>query len=954
MLLLPDGQGQEAFSNGRSPSRFADASMEAAEVQRYLEGKNEGYSDPQAGGDFASGEGSRLASCIGDNNAGAAGTFCEPASVNSSPCGLLPRPPVPYCGWSRPFEPRGFCGRDASFRGGGSFLPLFSAGPRPPFPQCRPPQVPWAARGQPTHWGRPFTPWLGAPTQEPFLPRVREPSGMRGFDNRPSTPYCAKNHQSGRVYNQREDSKVASFVLHQPRRGHDDTSTVKDGRERRHHRPSQHCATSGQPCGGNETATSRKEFVMVGDENGSYFKQRKRTHRVSFRSGDDGDRCGEHEGKQDGTDRAEYDVGCRARGESRSRQSRATSVAPNQARVTANASRDCKNMRCASRDATETYARTVRDVRCESSAEKGRSSKMGKSATVRAEIDMQHASERQVTDTMSKGEVGVRSRVTAAVADPRIYRKRTLQDKRHKDEILAANEAEQLHERVSSSQASRRPEGLPPSSRHTRAVPERRDKLRCGAARGSEVTCRSGRSGVAQYKQKTDASRELPTKVSGTSSNSSPNKRAADKLDEEENDAACTDAEAAVENMLKLLRLQAARQTDERARLDSAIGDVKKGETCDPVPPTCLQDLSALPSLRIATENTSGAMQTSTVHEATLSSPTAHDDDKVTGEAKSELDSTAGLHNCKLQPSEAQTSHVVYGAPPLSGPTVHDENGEEETFDKGLDEAAGPSSRFAGNVGPGDSLAAFVRPAQDITSAVHQWLHSSFGDQMSRQEREAGSKAVACTFARPCPSVVSLSSGVDGELETESCASAMPDAGDEGEVIVLSESFPARDTASPARRSAVTISSCSEDGPATTRRPSVKGQLLPLPPRQPDADSERSLTGAAPLTKDVLFRLNAYTALYVANLCRDEKAKQDVHRLYALGTQTRAMEAFGAKIRQVACAAVERKRVVFKDLTCVMRRLARVHWVAPEPGIGAGVKIQEIRVPPRYRGVYLD
>lgn len=949
MLLLPDGQGQEAFSNGRSASRFADASMEAAEVQRYLEGKDEGYSDLQASGDYASGEGNRLASCIGDNNAGAAGAFCELASVKSSPPGLLPRPPVPYCGWSRPFEPRGLAGRGASFRGGGGFLPWFGAGPRPPFPQCGPPQVPWAARGQPTPWGRPFTPWLGAPTQKPFLPRVRGPSGMRGFDNPPSTPHCANSHQSGRVYNQHADSKVTSFVPHQPRRGHDDTSMVNDGRER-HHRPSHQCAMSGRPCGGNETAASRKEFVMVGDESGSHFKQRKRTHRVSFRSGDDGDRCSEHDGKRDGRDRAEYDVGCRTRGESRSRQSRATAVAPNQARVTANASRDCRNMRCASLDATEPYARTVRNVRCESNAEKGRSSKMGKSATVRAETDMQHVSERQVTDTMSKGEVGVRYRATAADADPRIYRKRALQDKRRKDEILAANEADQLHERVSSSQASRRRGGLSPSSRNTRAVPERRDKLHCGAARGSEVTCRSDHSGVAQYKQKTDASRELPTKVSGTSSNSNPNKRAADKLDEEENDAGCTDAEAAVENMLKLLRLRAARETDERAHPNSAIGDAEKAEARDPVPSTCLQDLSALASFRIASENTLGTMQTSTVHEATISSPTAHDDDTVTGEVKSELDSTAGLHNYKLQPSEAQTSHVVYGTP-LTGPTVHDENGEQETFDKGLDEAAGPSSRFDGNVGSGDSLAAFVRPAKDITSAVHQWLHSSFDDQSSRQEREAGGKAVACTFARLCPSVLSLSSGVDNELETESCVSTMPDAGDEGEVIVLSESFPARDTASPACRSAVTISSGSEDVPATTWRPSMKGQLLPLPPRQLDADSELSLTGAAPLTKDVLFRLNTYTALYVVNLCRDEKAKQDVLRLYAQGRQPGAMEALGAEIRKAACAAVERKRVVFKDLTCVMRRLARVHWVAPEPGIGAGVKIKEIRVPPRYRSV---
>ncbi|KAL3220750.1 hypothetical protein MRX96_005192 [Rhipicephalus microplus] len=54
-------------------------------------------------------------------------------------------------------------------------------------------------------------------------------------------------------------------------------------------------------------------------------------------------------------------------------------------------------------------------------------------------------------------------------------------------------------------------------------------------------------------------------------------------------------------------------------------------------------------------------------------------------------------------------------------------------------------------------------------------------------------------------------------------------------------------------------------------------------------------------------------------------------------------------MRNIACAAVEGKRVLWKDLTCVLRRLARVCWVAREAGIGAGVKIQEIRLPESHR-----
>lgn len=971
---LPEEHGQQTFGHDCSPAPFADVCVEAAEEQRYLEGQDEGHSERQVGCDVnADGGGaSRRVSCAGDNNAGPIGTFCEPAYFMPGPYGCpAPSTPVPNRGWRRPFRARGVDGRGESFRGGGFRPWLGGAGQRPPVPQqCRPPMASWAVRvGQPgTQWRTPFRPRFGAPTQRPFLRGAMGRGGLGGFGNRPSLRPGGWSHRGGLVHNQQADSG-ALYFQHQSNRGRDDASAVnaQDGPER-HHRPSlprDDFATAGWARGCNDFPFPRKEFVTAGDDS-RYYEQRKRTHRDTFRPGDDDDDyCGDRGRKRDRRDRADDEVGRLLRCDLGDRRSSvATAVASNEVIATANASRDCRdNALYASRDRTEMYARTERGAIGESVVGKGKSSNVSKLATVHSRIEATPVSGMKVTDSVCAGGVSARSKLTSASdADLRVFRNSTLPDERLRVESRSASkETDALAERATSFQACSG-DGHPScTSRSTRLDHDRRICHPCGAVENTGIVCRGYRCGVPRRKQNADATlRAAAAKVSETSTESRTNAGTARQLYRATDKAGYKDAETAVENMLKLIRLQAPRITDEHAHLESPVSDAQDAGTCDAVPCACSHSLGTDGPARhlpcVVSTITSDENQAHVITEATLSSSAVHDDVNTEVTVNADPGSTTGLGDTRSLPADVEQDRPVYGVD-STGPAGHDEN-EEEVFDKGPDSVAGPSGRLDRDAVPADPLAAFVRPAKDVTAAVHQWLDSSFPDvivtgwsgrEWSRQNRDAVA-AVSCTFVRPCSSIISLSSDVDCERETESFASTVPD--DLNEVIVLSENFPAREMASLARCGVATVLSGSTDV-LTTSRPSVEDLqlLLPLSSREPDAETESGFTSAAALTEDVLFRLNACTALYVANLCRDGEAKRRVLGLYARGRRTGATEALAVDMRKIACAAVERKRVLWKDLTCVLRRLARVRWVVPEAGIGAGVKIQEICVPGSHRSL---
>ncbi|KAH7952863.1 hypothetical protein HPB49_001952 [Dermacentor silvarum] len=931
--LLSDSHNQRTFGDScwQAP---AEPFLEPPEVPRYFEAQNEDHRERHVY-DYNAYEGSHCASR--NDNGGTIGTSCEPNSSLFGNYVSFPRPSV-LSGWRRQFRPRGVNGGNASFHGGSGFRPCFSPWQRPPLLQCTPPS-PWAVRGHPTQW-RPF-PRRGTPAQAPFLFGGGR-GGRGGFHNRPPP-----RRQGDWVHNQEAGSSTPYVPRQSPRICGDILANGQDRPER--HRPDQRCdgsATAGRAH--YETTFLQNEVMFQDKKESRQHMQRKRTHHGSFRSCDDESREGG--GKRDRRQRAEAGPG--GRYESRDRPSTASGVAADGVKRSANASHRFRgSLRGAYRDGTKTYFRRKRPGSSESNGE-GKLSKMLKSATADAKTETKQGSKRKAADNGSDEDVTVRSKVKfPSDVDPCAFPKRTLQDKHcmgeGKSASKEANELDRHNALLETSRADRRH----PFKSHDRRVPAGHgNQLSCGAAEKSAVVRTSDKSDISQCTQNVEVSLVLATRVDA-STDSRPNEGTKHQPDKAVSTSDYTEAEAAVVNMLRLIRLQAPKLTDEHVHLQSAVSEIDDTEDRDHVPPTCFQSLDTdsptQPSSRIQ-KNHSDTKQARMIQEVVFSSPKVNYENTQTV-ISTGLDAATELDNNRI-PSDAMQAHPVYGVA-FTSPKVYDDNKEEDGFDKGPDAAAGPSSSFDINVVPTDPQAPFVCPAEDATAAVIQWLQSSLPDNgmtcISRQanrNRETDAPAISALFeleaereadCEPETAVISLSREVGCEREIESFPSTTPGIGnddeDDDEVIVLYENFPARDTASQARRSVVTTFASSDVSTVTTS-PSLEHQR----PRSWPTGPESTMTNAESLTEDVLFKLNTYTALYVVKLCRDEEAKQQVLQLCNQARRTGATKEYAAEIRRVACRAVERKRVVWNDLTGVLCRLARVHWVLPEAGIQDG------------------
>ncbi|KAL3220754.1 hypothetical protein MRX96_005196 [Rhipicephalus microplus] len=428
-----------------------------------------------------------------------------------------------------------------------------------------------------------------------------------------------------------------------------------------------------------------------------------------------------------------------------------------------------------------------------------------------------------------------------------------------------------------------------------------------GAVENSGIICRDYQWSIPRRNQNGDAAFWAVAKMLETSTESSLNNGAEGKLDEATDEVEYREAAMAVENMLKLMRRLAPRFTDKHARTESIDSHVPDAGTRDLEPCTRCNslgaDYQAQPWSRVVGSDISDEAQTRVNREATpFSSRINVDAEKF---VNPNLGSKTGCGDTGCPPADARRTRPVNGVA-YTGSTGHYENGEGGIFDNCPDAVAGPSSLSLRSVVSPDPLAAFVCPVKDVTAAVCQWLDSSFpdvvvtgwsGGEWSRRNRDTGA-AVSSTFVQPCYSAVTLSSDLDCDRETESFPSSV--SNDVNGVISLSESFPAPETPSLERCAVATALPSSLDAPTTSRTSVEDLQLL-----QP----------------------------------------------LSLGLRTGITEDLAADMRNIACAAVEGERVLWKDMTCVLRRLARVGWVAPEAGIGAGVKIQEIRLPESHRYV---
>ncbi|KAL3202537.1 hypothetical protein MRX96_042434 [Rhipicephalus microplus] len=171
----------------------------------------------------------------------------------------------------------------------------------------------------------------------------------------------------------------------------------RDGWERPH-RPSRPCndfSTSGRVRGGNDSPFVRKELKTAGTDSGHY-KSHKRTHGDLRRPVDY--YCGQRDIKRDRRDSAKDEGGSRLRCELRDRRnSVVAAVASNEVRGTVKAQRDCRDeTHCASRDQTETCARTERGANREIKV--GKSSNVSNPATVYSRIQAMQASQMKVTE----------------------------------------------------------------------------------------------------------------------------------------------------------------------------------------------------------------------------------------------------------------------------------------------------------------------------------------------------------------------------------------------------------------------------------------------------------------------------------------------------------------------------------------------------------------------------
>ncbi|KAH8026938.1 hypothetical protein HPB51_000293 [Rhipicephalus microplus] len=154
----------------------------------------------------------------------------------------------------------------------------------------------------------------------------------------------------------------------------------------------------------------------------------------------------------------------------------------------------------------------------------------------------------------------------------------------------------------------------------------------------------------------------------------------------------------------------------------------------------------------------------------------------------------------------------------------------------------------------------------------------------------------------------------------------------------------------------------SEDVPSTTSPefPALVHGAVGMPPGMPPfrASMYEGKTAQSPEAADVwhqfpvvdgpdgtrgaLFELLTITSLHVLNAIEDYSTRDLVIRLYLEGRHSDLMEAYGERIRTLVQAAVERQSESGKDGIGVLRRLATLEWMFPQPGSCAGARVREL------------
>lgn len=300
---------------------------------------------------------------------------------------------------------------------------------------------------------------------------------------------------------------------------------------------------------------------------------------------------------------------------------------------------------------------------------------------------------------------------------------------------------------------------------------------------------------------------------------------------------------------------------------------------------------------------------------------------------------------------------------------VSEENSEEDArpevaaANSSVSEARDRSDEPAGGIIRQTALPAASAPPSTDVSAVADRSRSSDSFPTSNLERvtissPASAKAAGVNADAAESDTPVRESVRRGATVTAHTSPAVSAAGTSGSPCSKTSCVPAT---VPTR--SVTENVASEGSPsrnASRERPALVHCAVRMPPGAPtlrvpmyEVNTAQSSEAAAVCRRfpavdgpdgrrGALFELMTVSSLYVLNLIEDYATRDLVIRLYLEGRHSDAMESYGARIRALVQAAVERQRDVWKDLIGVLRRLTRIEWLFPQQGSCDGARIREL------------
>lgn len=253
----------------------------------------------------------------------------------------------------------------------------------------------------------------------------------------------------------------------------------------------------------------------------------------------------------------------------------------------------------------------------------------------------------------------------------------------------------------------------------------------------------------------------------------------------------------------------------------------------------------------------------------------------------------------------------------------------------------------------GDSATSIISSRPDVNTMVAQWLQMSApGKSNEGSVGEKSYKVQEVLQSSNAPVVVKSFSDAplleeclpaastetcDGDQDTVSVSVSSGESYDD--LIFVSEDFTPKQAA---KETFGDSAACLMSNLLT-----AQGQGA----QPPESPTEAILSGAVGGMESVLFDLHTYTMLSVLDFCRDPGAKQHALFLYSLGNSSNTREACAQDMYRLVRATVERRRIMWKGCTSVLRKLSQLRWILQPTESGLIPRIQDMCQMENVRGV---